>query len=95
MGLIELDKELATAVKTSLENIKAEIQTNLDSAPTSLKEINPNSSEFIIKEKKKVNFTELFEVYTKEYVVITFLSILAMTRKQEIEIEQENNFKNI
>lgn len=57
MGLIELDKELATAVKTSLENIKAEIQTNLDSAPTSLKNINPNSSEFIIKEKKKVTYT--------------------------------------
>lgn len=57
MGLIELDKELATAVKTSLENIKAEIQTDLDSAPTSLKEINPNSSEFIIKEKKKVTYT--------------------------------------
>jgi len=49
----------------------------------------------ILKKKKKVNFTELFEVYTKEYVVITFLSILAMSRKQEIEIEQEQNFKNI
>ena len=49
----------------------------------------------ILKKKKKVNFTDLFEVFTKEYVVITFLSILAMTRKQEIEIEQENNFKNI
>jgi len=49
----------------------------------------------ILKERKKVNFIDLFEVYTKEYVVITFLSILAMSRKQEIEIEQENNFKNI
>ena len=49
----------------------------------------------ILKKKKKVNFTDLFEVFTKEYVVITFLSILAMSRKQEIEIEQENNFKNI
>ena len=49
----------------------------------------------ILKTKKKVNFTDLFEVFTKEYVVITFLSILAMSRKQEIEIEQENNFKNI
>ena len=49
----------------------------------------------ILKKKKKINFTDLFEVYTKEYVVITFLSILAMSRKQEIEIEQENNFKNI
>ena len=49
----------------------------------------------IIKRKKKVNFTELFDVVTKEYVVITFLSILNMTRKQEITIEQDNNFKDI
>ena len=49
----------------------------------------------ILKEKKKVNFLELFDVFTKEYIVITFLSILAMSRKQEIDIEQESNFKNI
>jgi len=57
--------------------------------------IRSNEIRNILKKKKKVNFTELFEVFTKEYVVITFLSILAMSRKQEIEIEQENNFKNI
>lgn len=49
----------------------------------------------ILKKSKKINFIDLFEVITKEYVVITFLSILAMSRKQEIEIEQEHNFKNI
>jgi len=49
----------------------------------------------ILKEKKKIEFKELFEVFTKEYVVVTFLSILAMSRKQEIEIEQESNFNNI
>jgi len=49
----------------------------------------------ILKTRKKVNFTELFEVITKEYIVVTFLSILALSRKQEIEIEQENNFKDI
>lgn len=49
----------------------------------------------ILKEKKKVNFTDLFDIITKEYVVVTFLSILSMTRKQEIIIEQEENFKNI
>jgi len=57
--------------------------------------IRSNEIRNILKKKKKVNFTELFEVFTKEYVVITFLSILAMSRKQEIEIEQEDNFKNI
>lgn len=49
----------------------------------------------LLKEKKKLNFNELFEFFNKEYVVVTFLSILAMTRKQEIDIEQESNFKNI
>ena len=49
----------------------------------------------ILKKKKKVNFKELFEVYTKEYIVITFLSILSMTRNHEIIIEQEKNFKDI
>lgn len=57
--------------------------------------IRSNEIRNILKKKKKVNFTDLFEVYNKEYIVITFLSILAMSRKQEIEIEQENNFKNI
>lgn len=49
----------------------------------------------ILRNKKKVNFTELFDVLTKEYVVITFLAILSMSKKQEIELEQENNFNNI
>ena len=49
----------------------------------------------ILKKKKKVNFKELFEVYNKEYIVITFLSILSMSKNNEITIEQENNFKDI
>lgn len=49
----------------------------------------------ILKKKKKVSFKDLFEIVTKEYVVITFLSILTMTRNNEITIEQENNFKDI
>lgn len=49
----------------------------------------------ILRKKKKVMFNELFETFTKEYVVVTFLAILAMSKKQEIEIVQENNFKDI
>ena len=49
----------------------------------------------ILKEKKKVNFFELFDVLTKEYVVVTFLAILEMARKNELIIKQENNFDNI
>ena len=49
----------------------------------------------ILKKKKKVNFLELFDIVTKEYVIVTFISILAMSRNNEISIEQENNFKDI
>ena len=49
----------------------------------------------LLKKKKKVDFKELFEEYNKEYIVITFLSILSMARNGELVIEQESNFNNI
>jgi len=49
----------------------------------------------ILKKKKKVDFFELFDVVTKEYIVVTFLAVLEMARKQELVIYQENNFDNI
>ena len=48
-----------------------------------------------LKKKKSVNFFELFETKTKEYVVVTFLSILEMAKHGEITIRQDNNFNNI
>ena len=49
----------------------------------------------ILKRKKKVQFEELFEIVTKDYVVVTFLSILSMAKKGELEITQEDNFSKI
>ncbi len=49
----------------------------------------------ILSKKKKVSFFDLFEIKTKEYVVVTFLSILEMAKFGEISITQENNFNNI
>lgn len=49
----------------------------------------------LLKEKKKVEFTELFDIKTKDYVVVTFLSILTMAKDQELVIKQDNNFSNI
>ena len=49
----------------------------------------------ILSKKKKVSFYDLFEVKTKEYVVVTFLSILEMAKYCEINIVQEGNFDNI
>lgn len=49
----------------------------------------------ILSRKKKVEFEELFEIYNKDYVVITFLSILDLAKKQELSIEQDYNFEKI
>ena len=49
----------------------------------------------ILKYKKRVSFFDLFEVKTKEYVVVTFLSILEMAKFGEIKIKQDDNFNNI
>ncbi len=49
----------------------------------------------ILKEKKKLKFIELFEDFSKPYVVVTFLSVLEMTKNKEITIKQDNNFSDI
>ncbi len=54
-----------------------------------------NSIKNILHTKKKVDFFELFDIITKEYVVVTFLAILEMAKKKELSIKQENNFDNI
>ncbi len=45
--------------------------------------------------KGKIKFVELFDNISKQYVVVTFLSILNMAKNREINIMQKNNFKDI
>ena len=47
------------------------------------------------KNTKRIDFFDLFEVKTKEYVVVTFLAILEMAKNRELMIYQDNNFGNI
>lgn len=49
----------------------------------------------ILKTRKSVNFTDLFDKYNRSYIVVTFLSILEMSKNKEIEIVQDDNFSNI
>lgn len=44
---------------------------------------------------KKCEFESLFEVLTKPYVVVTFLSILEMSKNKELLITQEENYGKI
>ena len=92
---INLD-DLINALNKFLE--KKELKKPLDTKITNKEySVHKRSNEIrnILKKRKKINFTDLFDITSKEYIVVTFLSILNMTRKQEITIEQDNNFTNI
>lgn len=49
----------------------------------------------ILKREKKCEFTSLFEEVTKPYVVVTFLSILEMSKNKELKITQDKSFGSI
>ena len=49
----------------------------------------------IIKLKGKINFIDLFDDISKPYVIVTFLSVLDLAKKNEILITQNNNFGEI
>ena len=75
----ELDKPLNTKITTK--------EYSVHERSKQIKEL--------LKNKKRIEFTELFEIKTKDFIVVTFLSILSMARNQELEIKQDKNFGNI
>ena len=94
-GSITLD-DLVDALSKFLERKELEkpISTKITKKEISVQD-RTRDIRNILKNKKKVSFFDLFEVKTREYVVVTFLSILEMAKFGEIEIIQENNFNNI
>lgn len=79
--------------KKRLENEKP-IETKITKKELSVKD-RISFIRNILKEKKKIEFTELFESFSKEYVVVTFLSILNMSKNNEIMLSQKDNFSPI
>lgn len=94
-GEVTLD-DLLLAFQKFLERqkLKQPLNTKVTSKEISV-EYRRKSIRKILKAKKRVNFTELFDVVTREYVVVTFLAILEMARAKELLIRQENNFDEI
>ncbi len=88
--------DLIDAFKKFLERQKDNIvlETKVTKKGISIEQRRAEIKNIIFK-RRKVNFFELFDVLTREYLVVTFLAILEMTRKREINIKQENNFDEI
>ena len=49
----------------------------------------------ILKVREKIEFLELFSELNKNFIIVTFLSILTMSKNDEILLTQEDNFKPI
>ena len=49
----------------------------------------------ILKVREKIEFLELFSELSKNFIIVTFLSILTMSKNDEILLTQEDNFKPI
>ena len=45
--------------------------------------------------KGKAEFSELFTIYSKSFIVVTFLSILELAKEDEVLLNQESNFDKI
>ena len=54
-----------------------------------------NKIKNMLKSKKRINFEEIFDEPVVEEVIISFLSVLEMVKKNEIELSQDCNFKSI
>ena len=89
-------EDLMLALKKVLQRKELDkpLKTNVTTREISISE-RRKSIKNILRERKKVDFYELFEETTREYIVVTFLTILEMAKKQELTIRQENNFDHI
>ncbi len=89
-------EDLVNAFKKYLERkeLSKPLNTRIATKEISITE-RRKSIRNILKEKKKVEFFDLFEDFSKPYVVVTFLSVLEMARAKELIIKQENNFEKI
>lgn len=54
-----------------------------------------NEIKSILKIKKEVKLEELLEIMSKDYLITTFLSVLDLVKKEEINVIQDNNFDSI
>lgn len=88
--------DLLNAFSKFLERQKDNVvlETKITKKEITVEERKRDIKEKIFK-KGRMKFFELFDILNKEYVVVTFLAVLEMVRKNELNIIQENNFDEI
>ncbi len=76
------------------EKLKKPINTRITKKELSISD-RIKSIRTVLNTKRKINFTELFDNFNKNYIIVTFLSILEMSKNNEIKVTQKDNFGEI
>ncbi len=84
-ALVELQKRM---------NYQKPVNTKITRKEISVEDRKEYIRKYLSK-RKNVKFTDLFEEYTKDLIVATFLSILDMCKQKEITLKQDSNFGEI
>lgn len=89
-------EDLLVAFKKFLErkNKEKPLNTKITSKEYSIKKRKADIKNYLFV-NKKAEFKDLFDVYNKSYVVVTFMSILELAKEEEIRLKQEYNFGDI
>ena len=89
-------EDLVKAFKRYLErkNYQKPLNTKITTKEISVAD-RSRSIRRILADRRRVEFFDLFEEFSKPYVVVTFLSILELAKLKELVIKQENNFDKI
>ena len=92
---ITLD-DLLKAFEKFLErkNMEKPLNTKVTNKEYSVKKRKQSIKNYLI-EKGKTEFTNLFKEYNKSYIIVTLLSILELSKENEITITQKSNFDKI
>ena len=88
--------DLINAFSMFLErkNMEKPVVTKVTSKEYSVRKRKSDIKSYLMK-NGKAEFSELFTIYSKSFVVVTFLSILELAKEDEVMINQESNFDKI
>lgn len=84
----------AFALFLERKNMEKPIVTKITSKEYSVKKRKNDIKSYLLT-KGKAEFSELFTIYSKSFIVVTFLSILELAKEEEVILNQESNFDKI
>lgn len=76
------------------KNMEKPITTKITSKEYSVRKRKSDIKSYLLT-KGKAEFSELFTIHSKSFIVVTFLSILELAKEDEVLINQESNFDKI